>query len=195
MVVRISLPRYAPFGLGVLYLFLAMPAARTTLEAVMSAHMLVQMPLLAAIGFIAGRLLPGRWQDSLLAAAGGATPCVLLALFASSYWMLPRALDAVLTNPLAETAKFVSLPTLVGLPLALAWQRLPIVGQGFILTNFISMLAVIGWLYIAVPARICNNYLPDQQTKAGWLMVALAVLLFAAWLARLFVGGASEDAR
>ena len=79
--------------------------------------------------------------------------------------MLPRALDAALTNPLTEAAKFVSLPALVGLPLALAWQRLPIIGRGFILTNVISMLAVLGWLYIAAPVRICNNYLVGSANE------------------------------
>lgn len=29
----------------------------------------------------------------------------------------------------------------------------------------------------------------DEQGDAGWLMVKLAVLLFAGWLATLFVGG------
>jgi len=186
---KISLSRYAPFGLGALYLLLAMPAARTSLEATMSAHMLVQIPLLAASGFIAGCLLPARWQDSLLAAAGGAIPWVLLAIFTSSYWMLPRALDAALANPLTEAAKFLSLPALVGLPLALAWTQLSVIGRGFIWTNVISMLAVLGWLYIVAPVRVCNSYLMDQQADAGWLMVTLAVLLFVGWLGTLFVGG------
>lgn len=189
MALRISLPRYAPFGLGALYLLLAAPAARTALEATMSAHMLVQIPLLAAIGFIASRLLPERCQDWLLAAAGGAIPCVLLAIFASSYWMLPRALDAALANPLTEAAKFLSLPALVGLPLALAWRQLSVIGRGVIWTNAISMLAVLGWLYIAAPVRVCNSYLVDQQASAGWLMVTFAVMLFAGWLGTLFVGG------
>jgi hypothetical protein len=180
------LSRHTPFGLGALYLFLATPAARTTLETTMTAHMLVQIPLLTAIGIIACRLLPERRQDALLAAAGGAIPCVLLAIFASTWWMLPRALDAALANPLAETAKFLSLPALVGLPLALAWKRLSAIGRGFVWTNFISMLAVLGWLYIAAPVRVCNNYLVDQQAGAGWLMVKLALLLFAWWLGALF---------
>ena len=188
---RISLSRYAPFGLGALYLLLATPFARASLEATMSAHMLVQIPLLVAIGIIAGRLLAERCQDALLAAVGGPIPCVVLVIFASSYWMLPRALDAALTDPLTEAVKFLSLPALVGLPLALAWKRLSAIGRGFIWTNFISMLAVLGWLYIAAPVRVCNNYLMDQQTDAGWLMVKLAVLLFAWWLGTLFVGGDS----
>ena len=182
--------RYSRLGLGAIYLFLATPVARAALEATMGRHMLVQIPLLAAAGVIAARWLPERRKDSLLAACGGALPCVGVALFAASYWMLPRALDAALANPLAEAAKFISLPALVGLPLTLAWQRLSVIGRGFVWTNFISMLAVLGWLYIAAPVRVCNSYLVDEQGSAGWLMVKLSVLLFAGWLARLFVGGA-----
>lgn len=176
-------------GLGALYLLLATPIARTLLEASMSVHMLLQIPLLAAFGIIGGRLLPQRQRDWLLAAAGGAVPCIVLASFASSYWMLPRALDAALSEPLTEAAKFISLPALVGLPLALAWPRLSVIGRGFVWTNFISMLAVLGWLYIAAPVRICNNYLVDQQGSAGWLMVKLSLLLFAWWISMLFIGG------
>jgi hypothetical protein len=189
MAMSTSLSRQAGFGLGTLFLFLATPAARGWLEATMSSHMLVQIPLLGAIGVIGCRLLPERRQDALLAAAGGAIPCVLLAIFASSWWMLPRALDAALADPLTEAAKFVSLPALVGLPLALAWRQLSAIGRGFVWTNFISMLAVLGWLYIAAPVRVCNNYLVDEQGQAGWLMVKLAVLIFAGWLGTLFVGG------
>lgn len=181
----------AATGLGALYLLLATPAVRGVLEATMGAHMLLQIPLLTAAGFFGGRLLPEYWQDRLLAAAGGTLPCILLALFASTYWMLPRALDAALANPLAEGAKFISLPVLVGLPLALAWRRLSAIGRGFVWTNFISMLAVLGWLYIAAPLRVCNSYLVNQQESAGWLMVKLAVLLFFWWLGALFVGGSA----
>lgn len=193
MALKIFSLRYAPLGLGALYLLLATPDARAWLEATMRTHMLVQIPLLAAIGVITGRLLPKRYQESLLAAAGGALPFIVLAVFASSYWMLPRAMDAALadtlTGTLTETAKFISLPVLVGLPLALAWKRLSIIGRGFVWTNFISMLAVVGWLYIAAPVRVCNSYLLDQQSDTGWLMVKLAILLFAYWFGMLFIGG------
>lgn len=180
--------RHGRVGVAILYLLLAAPAARVWLEASMIGHMLLQIPLLAAVGIMSSRLLPERWQNSLLAAVGGAMPCVLTALFASSYWMLPRALDAALTDPLVELAKFLSLPMLVGLPLGLAWKRLHVIGRGFVWTNFFSMLAVLGWLYIVTPVRLCNNYLVNQQEQAGWWMVKLALLLFAWWLGTLFVG-------
>jgi hypothetical protein len=177
------------FATGTLYLLLASPPARAWLEGSMTGHMLLQIPLLAAVGFVASRLLPQRVQAGLLAGAGGATPFVLIAFFASSYWMLPRALDGALASPLHEAAKFVSLPLLVGLPIGLAWMRLGLIARGFVWTNMFSMLLVLGWLYINAPVRVCNNYLVDQQEDAGWAMVKLAGLLFAGWLASLFVGG------
>lgn len=187
---RLSLRRgEAGALLALFWLLLGTPPARSWLETTMQLHMLLQIPLLVAIGVAAGRLLPAQWQARIVAAIGGALPCVLLAIFASSYWMLPRALDAAIGNPLAEIAKFLSLPLLVGLPLALAWRRVAPLWRQFIGTNFISMLGVLGWLYIASPVRVCNNYLVDEQNSAGWLMVKLAVLLFAWWLASLFFAG------
>lgn len=172
-------------------ILLATPPARLWLEATMSAHMLVQIPLLVVCGFLAIRSLDGWRQERMLAALGGAVPCVLLALVASSYWMLPRALDAALGQALAEVAKFVTLPALVGAPLALAWRRLGLIGRGVVWTNFFSMLAVLGWLYLAAPVRVCNSYSAFEQERAGWLMVALALGLFIAWLGALFVGETS----
>jgi hypothetical protein len=170
------------------FILLATPPARQWLEVSMSAHMLVQIPLLVVCGFVVIRSLDGRRQERVLAAMGGAVPCVLLALVASSYWMLPRALDAALGDPLMEIAKFVTLPALVGAPLALAWRSLGLIGRGVVWTNFFSMLAVLGWLYIAAPVRVCNNYSALEQERAGWLMVALALGLFLAWLGALFIG-------
>ena len=174
--------------IGAIYLLLATPAAREWLEASMSRHMLVQMPLLVIIGIIACRLLPLEWQKTMVLRVGGAWPCVIVAMFVSSYWMLPRALDVALTDPLAEVAKFLSLPLLVGFPLALAWRRLTLIGRGFVWTNFFSMLAVLGWLYIAAPVRVCNSYLVNDQENAGWYMVIGAILLFLWWLGALLVG-------
>jgi hypothetical protein len=189
MALKILFSRYAPFWPCLMYLLLASPPARNLMEATMSIHMLAQMPLWVASGFMFCLLLPEAWQNKLVVALGSATPSVLLALFAAGYWMLPRALDAALSNPLAEGAKFISLPTLVGLPLALAWKRITLVGRGFVWTNLISMLAVLGWLYIVAPVRVCNNYLVNQQENTGWLMVKLALILFLYWLSTLFFGG------
>lgn len=195
MALRGFLSRRRLFGIAILYLWLASPPARAWLEASMSGHMLIQIPLLAAIGLAAGRLLPEWRQQALRELAGGPISCVVIALFASSYWMLPRALDAALVDPVAEAAKFLSIPLLVGLPLGLSWAQLNVIGRHFVWTNVISMIAVLGWLYIAAPVRLCNNYLVDQQEQAGWWMVNLSLLMFAWWLFALFIGDRTIDAR
>lgn len=180
--------RHRLVALALCYLLLATPVARHGLEANMSAHVLIQMPLLVAIGAGAGQLLAWRWQSRLLAGAGGPVPLTTLALMVSGYWMLPRAMDAALAGPAMEIAKFVSLPLLVGLPLVLAWRPLTLIGRGFVLTNLMSMLAVLGWLYIVAPVRVCNNYLVDAQASAGWWMVRLAILSFLFWMGSWFIG-------
>lgn len=182
-------PRHRLAASALLVAALALAPLRNSLEASMSMHMLVQMPLLALGGFVAAGAMPRDWRSALHRFAGGSLPLALAAMLASSYWMLPRALDAALVDPWAEAAKFASLPLLVGAPLALAWERLGPIGRGFVWTNFFSMLAVLGWLYIAAPARVCNSYLVGEQAIAGWSMVYLAVALFIGWLSSLFVSG------
>ncbi len=169
---------------------LSLAPMRSWLEASMTLHMLVQMPLLALAGFVAVGALPRHRRSALHRFAGGSLPLALAAMLASSYWMLPRALDVALVDSWAEFAKFASLPLLVGAPLALAWERLGPIGRGFIWTNFFSMLAMLGWLYIAAPVRVCNSYLVGEQAVAGWSMVYLAIALFIGWLSSFFVGSA-----
>lgn len=171
---------------------LALPPLRFWLEGSMVGHMLVQIPLLAAAGMLGAFALPPQLKRRIAAYNAHGLPFTLLAGLVSTYWMLPRALDAALADPWMEAVKFVSLPLLVGLPLAVSWRPLGAIGRGFVVTNFISMVAVIGWLYIVAPVRVCNNYLVNQQTVAGWLLVAIAGLLFLAWAAPAFI--AREDA-
>lgn len=173
---------------------LALPAVRSWLEASMRSHMLVQMPLLAAAGFLAACGLHPVRRDQLRHLVGGPWPLVLTAMFASSYWMLPRALDAALVDNWAELAKFGSLPLLVGAPLALAWERLGTIARGFIWTNYVSMLAVLGWLYMVAPVRVCNSYLGSDQYDAGLWMVGLAVAGFLGWLIAWMAGLLSATA-
>lgn len=176
------------FAVAAVFALLALPPARAWLEATMTRHMLVQMPLLVGLGFAVGHRLPARLRNRLLARAGGPLACLTAASFAATYWMLPRALDAAAAGGAAEAAKFLTLPLLIGLPTGLAWRALGVIGRGFVWTNLISMLLFAGWLYIAAPVRVCNNYLLDDQAQAGWWMIRIAALIFAAWFVALFTG-------
>lgn len=153
----------------------------------MVVHMLVQIPLLAAAGALGALALPPRPKRRLAAYNARGLPFMLLAALVSTYWMLPRALDAALADPSMELAKFASVPVLVGLPLGLSWRPLGPIGRGFVAANFISMAAVGGWLYIAAPVRVCNSYLTDEQALAGWLLLAVAGVSSIAWAAPAFL--------
>ena len=189
---RIAGPPWRPLAIA-LPVALATPWMRGWLESSMSLHMLVQMPLLAAAGFAAAMALPARSREAIALCVGGALPCLLVASLASMFWMIPRALDLALSEPTLEAAKFVTLPLLVGAPLALAWPRLGMLGRGFVWTNFASMLAVLGWLYRASPLRACNAYPVSDQREAGEWLIFLAIATFVGWLATLFAAPSSRQ--
>ena len=156
---------------------LALPVSRELLERVMMTHMLVQIPLLAAAGALAASGLPSRWKARVAEWNAHGVAGTLLALIASSWWMAPRALDLVLASPAMEVTKFVTLPLFVGAPLALSWRQLGGLGRGFVIANVLPMWAVVGWLYAAAPARVCNYYLVDQQVATGLGLLAASLAL------------------
>lgn len=158
-------------GLGLVAL-LALPWTRQWLESVMILHMLVQIPLLAGAGALMVMDLPGTWRARLASWNRNGISGILMAAAASSWWMVPRALDAALASPAMELAKFVSLPLFVGVPLAVSWSWLGGIGRGFVIANVLPMWAVVGWLYLVAPVRVCNFYLVEDQAVAGAGLIA-----------------------
>ena len=162
---------------ALLFVVLATPVARAVLEGVMVAHMLVQIPLLAVAGALAVAALPLPLVARIAGWNRGGVSGALLAVIASSWWMVPRALDWALASPAMEAAKFVTLPLFVGAPLALSWRSLGSMGRGFVIANVLPMWAVVGWAYAAAPVRVCNYYLVDQQVTAGVGLVSVSIAL------------------
>lgn len=156
---------------------LALPGMRHGLERVMIVHMLVQIPLLAGAGALMAMALPMRWTARLALWNGQGISGILMAVMVSSWWMVPRALDWALASPAMELTKFVSLPLLVGAPLALSWSDLGGMGRGFVIANVLPMWAAVGWLYLAAPVRVCNFYLVEDQTAAGAGLLAVSIVL------------------
>ena len=163
---------------GILLLItLALPASRGGLERGMVTHMLVQIPLLAVAGAIVVHDLPARWRTPLAIWNRGGVTGTLLALLVSAWWMVPRALDLALASPSMELTKFVSLPLLVGAPLALSWSRLGALGRGLVIGNVLPMWAVVGWMYVVAPVRVCNFYLVEQQVRAGAGLIGASAMV------------------
>ena len=143
-------------------------------------HVLVQMPLLA----VAGYFLPHHF--TLPRTAVG--PVLILALVTCAIWMLPRSVDAALSDMGWHLAKFVTLPLGFGLTLSLSWPVIGPVLRGFIKAQVISMLLVLGFLYTHAPIRICNSYLVDDQHRLGLGFVTVALGLSLWWIIPAFLG-------
>ncbi len=175
-------------GVG-LFALLAWPPCVRLLESQLVLQMGVQMPLLAVSGYLASRELARRrnprWNDDGL-------PGLIVAISVALVWMLPRSMDAALASGTVELAKFVSLPLLVGAPLAASWPRAHSIARGFVLANLLSKLAVLGWLYAAAPVRICNYYLASDQPIAAAALFAAAALLGLGLAARLLFGAGAS---
>lgn len=169
---------------------LALPLAREILEQFMISHVLVQLPLLVLCGVWVGLYVDKKWQ--LIIPYYKALPLLLIALFTAMFWMLPRALDSSLEHDGYFMAKFLTLPLLLGVPLVLAWRNIGPITKAFVVTNIISMLVVLAWLYIEAPVRLCNYYLIDEQQMLGMCLLYIAGLLALLSPAKLFTGTQSK---
>lgn len=168
---------------ALLWAVLALPAVRDALESTMTLQMLVQIPLLAlASAWLATGLPPGferriaRWNEQGISG-------LLLASLAGMLWMLPLMLDAAVSDPRFALAKLLSVPLLIGAPVALSWPRAGFVVRGVVLLEVTATAFRLGWLYLISPVRLCTNYLLDDQMQLGRLLIALgvAIVLILAW--------------
>ena len=170
------------------WLALWLGPVRVALERDMALHMTVQVPLLIALGVLLAARLRRHEPRWLADADWLGIPGIVAVIFATSFWMLPRALDGAVADPLLDFAKFLSLPLLAGLPLGLSWRRMPPLGRAFIWANFIPKIAAVGGLYLMAPTRLCAYYRLDQQAVAGWTLIFAAVALGTLWFIAALIG-------
>jgi len=181
--------RSAGFGAALLVVLVLPPCTRA-LESQLLLQQLVQVPLLALSGWAMGRRLADfnpHWNADGL-------PGLIVAVGVASFWMLPRAMDAALASLPFEIAKLASLPLGVGIPLALSWPRASSLVRTFLLANAISMAALVGWLYLAAPLRVCNFYLRDDQEWTGIALLSLSAVVALSCALRCFLGDPSREA-
>jgi len=167
-------------GFGVIILgLLILPPIKDYLESYMLLHMLVQLPLLILSGWLIGKITEHKSINFLGIWNTNGVPGIILFVFITMYWMLPRALDEAVTISYIEIFKFVSLP-LAGFFLRDSWEKIQALGRGFIFLNYLSMFGLMAWLYIDSPIQICNNYLETQQKALGWgfLIITIGMVLY-----------------
>lgn len=162
-------------GAGLLIL-LAIPPIRSMLESVMIVHMLVQLPLLIIAGLWIGRYIVRRFHSIFQNWNKNGIPGILIVVFITTYWMIPRALDEALTLPSIEVLKFITLP-IVGVFLVDSWKKIKTLGRTFVFLNYLSMFGLMGWLYIDSPIQICNNYLLVEQKILGYGFLFITIIM------------------
>jgi len=146
----------------------------------MARHMLVEFPLLAALGaWVAGHTPPR--VESMIARFDryGLTGWTAASL-ALAFWMIPAALDTALSSPTVNAAKYGSLIA-GGFALRGALRRSPTALEAFFVGNFAWMSATVGLIYQDSPQRLCLSYLIDAQERAGRGLVVAAVVVGVAW--------------
>ncbi|MEO8803520.1 MAG: hypothetical protein ABI304_05100 [Rudaea sp.] len=162
---------------AILWAVLALAPIRHALEATMTLQMLVQMPLLALAGWLVAQSIP-RWLDRGLAYWNyNGISGLLLASLTGTVWMLPLAMDAALDDWRVALAKFLSIPLLIGAPIAVSWPHAGFVVRGVVLLELIATALRLGWLYLISPVRLCSNYLLDDQQQLGKILLTIGWLL------------------
>ena len=153
---------------------------RQTLEADPVKHVLIQLPFLAVSGWLFMTGVEG-WRKFRIAESA-ANAFLLVGVFAILFWMLPRFIDATLVDPVAEFAKFISIPVFVGGSLAIGWANSNPFLRGFLKVNAISMLSATssglvspfslqrsGWAspgqFLSLRRRKMNKFSPNPQSR------------------------------
>lgn len=173
---------------ALLFAALLLPPSRQLLESSMTLQMLVQIPLLIGVGYLLPAALPPRLGASIARWNHRGITSLVLASLAGMFWMLPRSLDAAVSDAWMAFAKFISVPLLIGLPLGLGWPRMGFVVRGVFLLELIATFFRLGWLYLVSPLRLCNNYLLDDQQRSGEYMLVIGGLILAGVFAKLLWG-------
>jgi hypothetical protein len=185
--------RRALAGALALLSLLALPPARHALESSMSAHMLVQFPLLALCGFMLAGALPQQGRERVAKWNAYGIAGLFFAAVTLAILMIPRVLDLALVDPRIELAKWLAL-LLCGAAVRLSWRPAGLLVQGFFLGNTLPMMAVAGQLYEDSPLRLCNAYLLGDQARLGRMLMAIALVVAIAWFAQLVLALMRRDA-
>lgn len=159
----------------------------------MSAHMLVQFPLVGLCGFMLAGALPQRGRQCIAKWNAYGIAGLLYTAITLAILMIPRVLDLALVDPRIELAKWLALLT-CGAAVRLSWRPAGLLVQGFFLGNTLPMMAVAGQLYEDSPLRLCNAYLLGDQARLGRMLTAIAILVAIAWFAQLVLALMRRDA-
>jgi cytochrome c oxidase assembly factor CtaG len=155
------------------------PPFDTYLDASMSRHMLVQMPLLAALGYAAQRI----WPVLRLRPPSLPLGAVVFATGTMLFWMLPRSLDSAVALAWVDQLMHGNMLA-AGWSLAFALPRLSFHAKMAFGVYALAMLLAAGVVYAMADVPVCATYSMVQQAAAGTSLLWLGGALFIVLLGR-----------
>ena len=164
------------------------------LEADMARHMLVEFPLLFALGAVIGHYAPGGSDGAYARIDRFGLTGWTFASLVLAFWMIPIALDAAIGSAAVNALKYTSLVA-AGFALRRAMIRSPQVLEAFFVGNLVWMSATLGLIYQESPRQLCLNYLVDAQVRAGTGLVTAALVVGGAWFYVAYVRGPRANGR
>lgn len=176
-------------GLALIVL-VGLPPVSPLLQARLPLHVLVQYPAI-----IAGGACIGIWLAGQSRACWSAAPSLLMAAPTLAFWMLPRWVDAGLADSATDAMKVLTLALLAGVPLGWGWMQAGLILRGLLIAHAAVMFAVMGWLLLVVPDRLCNAYLITDQRMLGRLLLIVALGLVLGSVIWAIGGGAQRYRR
>jgi len=167
--------------LGVLIAVLVVVACgRNWLERDMARHMLIEFPLLLAVGAALAGATDGATRAFLARCNLRGLCGFAFVSLTLGYWMIPAALDASVGNGWVAAAKWLTLLA-SGYMLPASFSLAPLPIQGFMLGNVAWMTATVGLVYQNADRQLCLYYLADAQVVAGQGLVLVASVIGVAW--------------
>lgn len=155
------------------------------LEQRMVTHMVLELPLLFAIGWWSAMPTAQQGPVWLRSINASGLSGLTVAMVVSALWMLPLSLDAAVLHPAIGWLKVASV-LLAGWLTRISIREASPAIQAFFVLNWAWMTGAAGALYQQAPERLCSTYLLGDQAWAGRGLVALAVVGAATWMVLAF---------
>ncbi|MDH5682640.1 MAG: hypothetical protein OEZ36_13705 [Spirochaetota bacterium] len=157
------------------FLILITPPVDNYLDANMSRHMLIQIPLLLLLGYVSGH----RFRHSLFSSNNRGLPGFIFFVGTIIFWMIPRSLDeAALSNHIDTIMHFNM--AIAGFALGHSASRLSFPLKGALAVYSLSMIISMGFAYSNYNSLICAAYNLNQQRELGSFLLYLSPVLFIA---------------
>ncbi|MDB6002626.1 MAG: putative cytochrome oxidase associated rane protein [Rhizobacter sp.] len=174
-------------------LIAAIACAHPWFEQTMARHMGLELPALFILGGCAAAHAGERLSRALSTWNRHGVPGLLFALCATSFWMVPAALDSAVLQGGVGLAKVASMVA-AGLLTRASWRAAGPILQAFFVLNWAWMTLAAGLLYQQAPQQLCSVYLAEEQAQAGEALVLWAAAGLAAWLAHVaWTGMQAQD--